>query len=185
MLAIAFGGVGLSQIFANIISPTLGNHKEFLENYKLTWLASNFFWLIIIATTIGLLLSFTKARKLEGIGASKWGTIFLYFLVATIGMKMNLMEIGQNIGLFLVGIIWMFFHVLIMIIVGRLIKSPFLFVAVGSQANIGGVASASLVVSAFSTFLAPVGVLLAVLGYAIGTYGGIIAAYIMQWISGN
>jgi uncharacterized membrane protein len=185
MLAVAYGGVALSQVFADIISPAIGSHKEFLETYKLTWLSSNFFWLIILATTIGLLLSFTKARRLEGVGASKWGTIFLYFLIATIGIKMNLMEIGQNISLFLVGIIWMSFHVIIMILVGRLIKSPFLFVAVGSQANIGGVASASLVVSAFSTFLAPVGVLLAVLGYAIGTYGGIISSYLMQWISGN
>ena len=97
---------------------------------------------------------------------------------------MNLMEIKENISLFVLGIIWISFHAVIMIIVGRLIRAPFLFIAVGSQANIGGVASASLVVSAFSTFLAPVGVLLAVLGYAIGTYGGIISAYLMQWISG-
>ncbi len=184
MLSVAFGGVALSKIFADLITPAIGKYGVSLETYKLTWLSSDFFWLIIFATTIGLLLSFTGARKLEGIGASKWGTIFLYFLVATIGMKMNLQEISQNISLFLLGVIWMFFHVLIMIIVGRLIKAPFLFVAVGSQANIGGVASASLVVSAFSTFLAPVGVLLAVLGYAIGTYGGIISAYLMQWVSG-
>jgi uncharacterized membrane protein len=184
MLSIAFGGVALAKICADLIAPAISTHNEFLETYKLTWLSSGFFWLIIIATAVGLLLSFTKARSLEGVGASKLGTIFLYFLVATIGMKMNLREISQNISLFMLGLIWMFFHVLIMIVVGRLIKAPFLYVAVGSQANIGGVASASLVVSAFSTFLAPVGVLLAVLGYAIGTYGGIISAYLMQWISG-
>ena len=184
MLSVAFGGVALSQIGADLITPVFGEHGSFLETYKLTWLISGFFWLVIISTTIGLLLSFTRARKLEGIGASKWGTIFLYFLVATIGMKMNLMEISQNLGLFVLGVIWMFFHILILIIVGRLIKAPFLFIAVGSQANVGGVASASLVVSAFSTFLAPVGVLLAVLGYAIGTYGAIISAYLMQWIAG-
>ena len=185
MLSIAFGGVAVSQIGADLITPLIGSFGNSLETYKLTWLVSGFFWLIIIATTFGLLLSFTKARKIEGIGASKWGTIFLYFLVATIGMKMNLIEIKENISLFVLGISWISFHAIIMIIVGRLIKAPFLFIAVGSQANIGGVASASLVVSAFSTFLAPVGVLLAVLGYAIGTYGGIISAYMMQWISGS
>jgi uncharacterized membrane protein len=61
-----------------------------------------------------------------------------------------------------------------------MIKAPFFFVAVGSQANVGGAASAPIVASAFSPSLAPVGVLLAVLGYAMGTYGALICAYIMK-----
>jgi len=74
-------------------------------------------------------------------------------------------------------------HVIILLSVAKLIRAPFFFVAVGSQANVGGAASAPIVASAFSPALAPVGVLLAVLGYAIGTYGAIICAQLMQFAS--
>jgi uncharacterized membrane protein len=117
---------------------------------------------------------------LEGVGASKWASIFLYILVATIGMQMDLGQVAQNLGLITVGVIWMIIHVLIIVLVARWIRAPFFYVAVGSMANIGGAASAPVVAAAFGPGLAPVGVLLAVLGYAIGTYGGLICAYLLQ-----
>ncbi len=183
LLAVAFGGVGLSHWGKDIMAPFMGQYKETLTDLGLNSLMSSFFWLVVFSTTIGLALSFTKARKLEGIGASRWGTIFIYILVATIGMKMNLGEVLQNLDLFLIGIIWMSIHVLILLIVAKLIKAPFFFVAVGSQANVGGAASAPVVASAFNPSLAPVGVLMAVLGYALGTYGALICAYMMQAVA--
>ena len=113
-------------------------------------------------------------------GASRYGSLFLYILVATIGMKMNIMAIFENPGLFIVGLIWIAFHAILLIVTAKLIHAPFFFLAVGSQANIGGAASAPIVASAFHPSLAPVGVLLAVLGYAIGTYGAWICAILMQ-----
>ena len=98
---------------------------------------------------------------------------------------MNLGEVLDNLGLFAVGIIWMLIHVIILLFVAYLIKAPFFFVAVGSQANVGGAASAPIVASAFSPALAPVGVLMAVLGYALGTYGALICAYMMQAVAGG
>ncbi len=182
---IAFGGVGLAHLVSDLIVPYLkSNHKEFLSGHYLDSLMSGFFWLIVVATTVGLLLSFTKARKLEGAGASRIGSVFIYVLVATIGMKMNLGEVWDNIGLFAIGITWMLVHVTILLITAKLIKAPFFFVAVGSQANVGGAASAPIVAAAFSPSLAPVGVLMAVLGYALGTYGAIVCALLMQSISG-
>ena len=100
-------------------------------------------------------------------------------------MKMNLGEVFDNLGLFAIGIVWMLVHVTILLVVAKLIKAPFFFVAVGSQANVGGAASAPVVASAFSTSLAPVGVLMAVLGYALGTYGAIVCATLMQIVSGG
>ena len=79
----------------------------------------------------------------------------------------------------------MLVHVTILLVVAKIIKAPFFFVAVGSQANVGGAASAPVVASAFSPSLAPVGVLMAVLGYALGTYGAIICATLMQIVSGG
>ncbi len=203
MLAVAFGAVGVSHVGADLIAPFFGKMNEaskyMIENADGTSelsagslvengfssVMSGFFWLIVISTTIGLFLSFTEARKLEGVGASRWGSIFIYILVATIGMHMNLGKVWANLGLFGIGIIWMLVHVTLLILVAKLIRAPFFFVAVGSQANVGGAASAPVVASAFSPSLAPVGALLAVLGYAIGTYGAIMCAEIMRAMVGG
>lgn len=183
IMAIAFGGTALARWGADSITPIMEHNAVFLEKYNLTSLNSDFFWLVVIATTIGVGLSFTKLRKLEGAGASRLGSVFIFVLVATIGMKMNIREVFDNLGLFSIGISWMLVHVLIMIGVAKLIRAPFFFVAVGSQANVGGAASAPVVAAAFSPALAPVGVLLAVLGYALGTYGAILCAQMMEWVS--
>jgi uncharacterized membrane protein len=181
---IAFGGVALSHFGADVIVPFLERFRPGLEAARLNSLLSGFFWLIVISTTVGLVLSFTKARSLDGVGASRWGSVFIYILVTTIGMKMNLGEIWQNLGLFAIGIVWMLVHVTILLVTAKIIKAPFFFVAVGSQANVGGAASAPVVAAAFSPALASVGALMAVLGYALGTYGAILCAYLMQAVSG-
>ncbi|MEY2753617.1 MAG: hypothetical protein RLZZ570_1563, partial [Bacteroidota bacterium] len=110
---------------------------------------------------------------------------FIYILVGSIGMKMDLMEALSQPGLIGVGALWMTIHVLILVVVARLIKAPFFFLAVGSKANIGGAASAPVAAAAFHPSLAPVGVLLAVLGYALGTYGGWLSGLMMYAISGD
>ena len=179
ILTIGFSVVGISHFFGGSISEYIKINFEYLEKYSLT---SNFFWLIIISTSLGILLSFTKIRNLEGSGASKIGSVFIYILVTTIGLKMDLQAIFQNPELFLLGFIWIGVHILLLIIVAKLIKAPFFFVAVGSQANIGGAASAPVVASAFHPSLAAVGVLLAVLGYAVGTYAAYLCGIIMQSI---
>lgn len=184
LMAVAFGGVAVSHMVADWVIPQLEGSAEWLKAVRLESLLEGFFWIVLVATTIGLLLSFTPARQLEGVGASTWGSLFIYVLVATIGMKMNVGEIFDNLGLFAIGVVWMLVHCCLLLVVAKLIRAPFFFVAVGSQANIGGAASAPIVASAFSPALAPVGVLLAVLGYALGTYGAIVSAMLMRWVAG-
>ena len=183
VLAVAFGGVALSHWWGGAITNWMQQFAPSLEAMRLDSLMSGFFWLIVFATTIGLGLSFTRARELEGVGASRMGSVFIYILVATIGMKMNLGEVYKNLGLFAVGIVWMLVHVGILLLVAKLIRAPFFFVAVGSQANVGGAASAPIVASAFSPALAPVGVIMAVLGYALGTYMAIVCAQLMAAVA--
>lgn len=182
ILGIGFGITGGSHLIADWLAPFIGENYPSLSQYSLD---SSFFWIVVIATTAGLALSFTKARNLEGAGASRMGTVLLYVLVTSIGMQMDLGAVLDNPILFLIGILWMFFHILIMLIVAYLIKAPFFYVAVGSQANVGGAASAPIVASAFDPSLASVGVLLAVLGYAAGTYGAYICGLVMQYVSTN
>ena len=180
IIAIGFGLTGVSHLVADWIAPWIGSNAPILKQLSLD---STFFWIVVIATTGGLAFSFTNARNLEGAGASKIGSMLLYVLVATIGMKMNLFSILENPIYFLIGLLWILIHVGILLMVGKWIKAPFFFTAVGSQANVGGAASAPIVASAFHPSLAPVGVLMAVLGYALGTYGAWLSALLMQWVS--
>lgn len=180
ILAVGFTATAIGHLAGDFLGPYIGENFPTLKKFSLD---SQFFWLIVVATTVGIFLSFSKARNLEGAGASKIGSAMLYILVATIGMKMNVLAIFDNPGLFMVGIIWMIIHITLLLSVGRLIKAPFFFIAVGSQANVGGAASAPVVAGAFHPSLAPVGVLLAVFGYALGTYGAYLCGILMQMAS--
>ncbi len=180
LLGIAFGVTSIGHLVGDNFGGWI---KENLPSLVDFGLGSSFFWLIITATTVGVFLSFTKARNYEGAGASKIGSIFIYILVASIGMKMNLNAIVENLSLFAIGFVWMIIHVALLFGVAKIIKAPYFFLAVGSKANIGGAASAPVVAGAFHPSLAPVGVLLAVLGYALGTYGAFACALMMKWVS--
>ena len=179
ILAVAFGITALGHVIGDNIAPWITENAPRLREFSLD---SAFFWIVVTATTGGLLVSFTKLRTLEGAGASKIGSLFLYILVMTIGLKMDLTAFFEAPGYFLIGLLWILVHVTLLLLVAKLIKAPLFFVAVGSQANVGGAASAPIVASAFHPALAPVGVLLAVLGYAIGTYGAYATAEIMRLI---
>ncbi|GAB4466913.1 MAG: DUF819 family protein [Thermoflexibacter sp.] len=182
VLTVGFGATALAYIGSDWLMPIMEANREWLVSNNLSSLISQFFWVVVIATLIGLGLSFTKAKELEGVGASRMGSILLYFLVATIGMQMDILEIFKEPKFFLIGLIWMVIHAICIITVAKIIKAPYFFIAVGSQANIGAAASAPVVASAFHPALAPVGVLLAVLGYAVGTYGGWLSALLMRWV---
>ena len=175
--AIAFGITAIGHMVGGFVGPWIDENAPKLAEFSLN---SSFFWIVVVATTGGLIASFTNARYLEGAGASKVGSLFLYVLVMTIGMQMDLGAFVDVPGYFAIGFVWIIIHVIILLSVGKLIKAPFFFVAVGSQANVGGAASAPIVASAFHPSLAPVGVLLAVLGYALGTYGAYFCAEIMR-----
>ncbi len=187
--AIAFGAVSFAHFSASHLAPFFENTVNTIENPTtkniFTFLGSKFFWMISIATLIAIGLSFTKARNYEGAGASKFGSVFIYILVATIGMKMDLTLIFDNLGLIAIGVVWMSIHALLLILVAKLIKAPYFFLAVGSQANVGGAASAPIVASAFHPSLATVGVLLAVFGYAVGTVAAIGCTILMQLAAGG
>lgn len=185
LLGVTFAAVGFSHwssvaipAFLIEIFPIVGDKNSMISTF-----GDSFFWMVTVATILGVVLSFTRMKEYEGIGASKIGSIFIYILVASIGMKMDLKSVVDSPGLLVVGLIWMSVHAILMIIVAKLIKAPFFFLAVGSQANIGGAASAPIVASAFHPSLASVGVLLAILGYVIGTYGAILSAILMEMVA--
>ncbi|MBS9462704.1 DUF819 family protein [Flagellimonas sp. 389] len=182
MVLYAFAGVGIAHLLGHHFADFLENNFEVIRNKEkiLSSLGSKFLWMVVFATAIGIGLSFTKAKNYEGAGASKIGGVFIYILVATIGMKMDLGKVMENPGLIAIGLVWISIHAGLLILVAKLIKAPYFFLAVGSQANVGGAASAPVVAAEFHPSLTSVGILLAVFGYVVGTAGAYLCALLME-----
>jgi len=141
--------------------------------------------LVIFISTIGILLSFTPLRQIETGGASKLGYAALFLFLTSIGAKADLHGLLAAPVLLLMGVVWILFHIGFMIAGARLLKAPMFLVATGSQANIGGAATASIVAAAYYESMAPVGMLLGVLGYLLGNYGGLLCAFLLRLVAGS
>lgn len=178
--ALGIGGAVLASVLGAEINTTVAEASPTIGKY-----IKEFTWIVILVSFMGLALSFTPMRKLEGAGASKVGSVFLYLLVTTIGAKAEFSQVlkPENLGLVVVGGVWMFFHAFFMLMLRRFLKAPIFFLAVGSKANIGGAASAPVVASAFHPALAPVGALLAVAGYLLGTLAGIACSFLLELVA--
>ncbi len=178
MFGLCFAMVGLAHFAGRQIAAFFAPYRWAVQ-YSF---ASEFFWMVVIITLLGVGFSFTKIRRLDHVGASKIGTVFIFILIAAIGMQINLAGIISQWRLLLIGLVWMTVHVIIIFIVARIIRAPFFFLAVGSNANTGGASSAPIVATAFHPSLAPVGVFLGILGYAMGTFGGYISTQLMRLV---
>lgn len=172
IIAVGFGGMWLATLAGRWAAPATGIFDATI-------------WKFILVTALAAALSFTPVRRLEGAGASRIGSLMLYLLVASIGAHADFTQMREAPVLVAVGAVWMLCHVAVLLTVGWLIRAPIFFVAVGSQSNIGGAASAPIVASAFHPSLAPVGVLLAVLGYVLGTYAGLMAMALLRVVAGG
>jgi uncharacterized membrane protein len=169
--AIAIGGTVAATQIATAL-PDVGD------------IIKGFTWVVILVTTLGIVISFTSLRNLEGAGASRVGSLFLYLLIASIGAHAEFRRVVETPGLMVVGALWISIHAGVLLLVRRWLRAPIFFMAVGSQANVGGAASAPVVASAFHPALAPVGVLLAVAGYVLGTYAALLCAFLLQQVHG-
>lgn len=181
IVGIAFGVVGLAHALAAPLSAWFGASFGWAKTVSLH---EPFVWVVVLSTFAGLGLSFTRARTLDGAGASKVGTLFLYILIACIGMQMDLAALADRPWILLLGFIWILIHIVLLWGLGKLLKVPFFFFALGSQSNIGGPASAPVVASVFHPALAPVGALLGALGYATGTVLAYIVGIVLKAMAG-
>lgn len=168
LMSIAFGGSYLCLQLGELL-PQLGE------------VVTSFAWTVILVTTAGLILSFTRLSNLEYAGASHLGNFFLFLLLASIGARADLKAIVQFPVFVLVGIIWIAIHAACLFVAGKILKSPMFLVATSSQANIGGPVTAPIVASVFQSSLAPVGLLMAVFGSILGIYAGLLCAQLCYW----
>ena len=145
---------------------------------------TSFGWTIIVVSAIGIALSFTKLSELDYVGSSHVGNLFLYILLATIGAKANIAQVSNLPIYIVVGIFWILCHAIILFLGGRILKAPMFLIATSSQANIGGVVSAPIVATVYKKSLAPVGLLMGVMGNIIGIYAGLFTAWLLSLVSG-
>ncbi|MDO4642983.1 MAG: DUF819 family protein [Cardiobacteriaceae bacterium] len=178
IIGLTFAVVGIAYSSGNKLAEWFNRFPQ-AAAYSLN---SAFFWQVLIVTLIGFLLSFTRVRRLDHAGASKLGTALIFVLIAAIGMQIQLNGILQQWRLLLIAAVWMSLHIAFVFLVAKLIRAPLFFLCVGSNANTGGASSAAIVATAFHPSLAPVGVLLGILGYTIGTIGGYLTAEILRRI---
>jgi uncharacterized membrane protein len=141
-------------------------------------------WAVLIVVTAGLILSFTRVRGLEVVGASRLGYAALYLLLTAIGAQADLRAVLATPVFLLAGIVWIAVHVAIIFAAARLVRAPLFFVATGSMANIGGPVSAPIVASVYHPAMAPVGLLMAVAGYILGIYAALASAFLLGLIGG-
>ncbi len=181
-IAIGFAGAvgagALARVIDRLVGPSMQVHAP-----SLAPIFSEFTWMVILITTIGILLSLTPLQRIEQGGASRIGYAALYLFLTSIGAKANPAGLAAAPILLLVGALWILVHIGILFLGARLLRAPLFLVAVGSQANIGGVATAPIVAAAYYEGLAPVGVLMAVLGYLVGNYAGLLCAWLLSLLA--
>ena len=125
-LALNLTESSLVHFFNDMIAPWISTNAPELAKYSLT---SGFFWLIVMVTTFALLASYFKStRSLENSGASKVGSAFIYILVSTIDMQIDVTAILDNPSYFFIGITWLTIHALLKILMTKLIRAPLFFV---------------------------------------------------------
>ncbi len=135
-------------------------------------------WTVLIVTALGVALALTPFGKLKG--TEEISNVLLYIVIALIASRADLGSIGNAPAWLFSGFIILFIHVGIMLILAKLLKLDIFTCAVASLANIGGTATAPVLAGTYGSAFVPVGIVMALLGYVVGTGGGLIVAQMMS-----
>lgn len=135
-------------------------------------------WTVLIVTVVGVLLAMTPVGKIKG--TEELSNVLLYVIIALIASRADLGAMSNAHVWLLAGVIILAIHVLIMTILAKVLRLDIFTCCVASLANIGGTATAPILAGTYSSALVPVGIIMALLGYVIGTGGGLIVAHLMS-----
>ena len=139
---------------------------------------TNTTWIVIFATLAGIVAGMTPLSKLSS--AEPLANIMLYLIVALIASRANFSELSQAPLYIVAGFVIIIIHASIMVLFAKLFRLDLFSLGVASLANIGGVASAPILAGAYHKALIPVGVLMAMMGYIVGTFMGLGVAHVLQ-----
>jgi uncharacterized membrane protein len=138
-------------------------------------------WTVMLVTVLGVIAAMTPVSKIWG--GKELSGLMLYLIIALIASRANFNQLTEAPVYIVMGLVILLIHGVLMVIVAKLFKLDLFTCGIASLANIGGVASAPILAAAYSRALIPVGVLMAMLGYIIGTGGGLLVGRILAWIS--
>lgn len=133
---------------------------------------------MLIVTVLGVILAMTPFGKIRG--TEEISNVLLYIVIALIASRADLASMGNAPLWLLTGVIILVIHVVIMLLLAKLLHIDIFTCAVASLANIGGTATAPVLAGTYSSALVPVGIIMALLGYVIGTGGGLLVAQLMS-----
>jgi uncharacterized membrane protein len=134
---------------------------------------------ILLITTLGILLSFTRLRNISA--SRHLGLALVFIFMAQTGASANLAEAAQQAIPFVAGAaICISIHGVFCLAAAKFFRVDIHTAAIASAANIGGIATASCVAAHHKESMMPAAVLLALLGYAIGNYAGLLTAAICE-----
>jgi len=129
-------------------------------------------WAILLVTTFGILLSASPLKNVPG--SSALAMAFVYIYMTTMGAQADLRNIGGAQWFLVAGVICIMIHFVFIAIGAKLFRVDISMAAVSSVAAVGGAASAPVAAGYHREELVPISIMLALLGYALGNYLGVL-----------
>ncbi len=156
--------------------------SDILSSYlPTTRFLSHYTWVVLLSTFFGVIAAMTPVSKVAG--SNIISSMMLYLLVALMASRADFSEMSQAPIFIIAGFTVLIIHFILMVFFAKLFKLDLFSIGVSSLANIGGVASAPILASAYSKALVPIGVIMALMGYILGTAGGLIVGKILETIA--
>ena len=134
----------------------------------------------ILVTLLGLICAMTPLGKMAGV--EELSSVYLYAVVSMLASRASLVDLITAPMWVVYGFVILLVHVVLMFVLSKVFKWDLCMVSTASLANIGGSASAPIVATAYNPNFAGIGVLMGVLGAAIGNFFGLGMGAILNWI---
>ena len=132
----------------------------------------------VLVTILGLIAAVTPLGKMAAV--EELSSVYLYAVVSMLASRASLVDLIAAPMWVVYGFVILLVHVVLMFILSKIFKWDLCMVSTASLANIGGSASAPIVATAYNPNFAGIGVLMGVLGAAIGNFCGLAMGAILQ-----
>lgn len=134
----------------------------------------------VFVTVLGLICALSPLGKLPAV--EELSNVYLYAVVSLLASTASLTDLVSAPLWIVAGLVVLIIHIVIMFLLSKLFHWDCCMVSTASLANIGGSASAPIVASAYNSSYAGIGVLMGVMGAALGNFCGLACGYIMQML---
>lgn len=163
----------LSQIIGSSLQNSLSSiGLEMFDKGTLT---------TVFVTLLGLICALTPLGKLPAV--EELSNVYLYAVVSLLASTASVVDLLAAPMWIVYGFFILVIHVILMFFISKIFHWDLCMVSTASLANIGGSASAPIVASAYNPSYAGIGVLMGVLGAAIGNFCGIGIAQVLKLLS--